>query len=47
MESYAAITCTICTRLHLVDPNTGRVLGADELQVSAFAIMAAKTLLKL
>ena len=24
------ITCTICTRLHLVDPKTGNVLAADE-----------------
>ena len=29
-ETYQPITCTICTRLHLVDPKTGRVLGADE-----------------
>ena len=29
-EIYAAITCTICTRIHLVDPKTGRVLGSDE-----------------
>ena len=28
--AYQSITCTICTRLHLVDPKTGRVLGADE-----------------
>ena len=29
-ETYQSITCTICTRLHLVDPKTGRLLGADE-----------------
>ena len=29
-EIYAAITCTICTRLHLVDPKTGKVLGFEE-----------------
>jgi hypothetical protein len=29
-ETYQPITCTICTRLHLVDPKTGRVLGIDE-----------------
>jgi hypothetical protein len=29
-ENYAAITCTICTRQHLVKPKTGKVLGADE-----------------
>jgi hypothetical protein len=23
-------TCTICTRVHLINPKTGRVLGADE-----------------
>jgi hypothetical protein len=28
-ETYAAISCTICTRVHLVDPKTGKVLGAD------------------
>jgi len=28
-KTYAAITCTICTRLHLVNPKTGKVLGAD------------------
>jgi hypothetical protein len=28
-ETYHSITCTICTRLHLVNPKTGRVLGAD------------------
>jgi hypothetical protein len=27
-EIYAAITCTICTQTHLVDPKTGKVLGA-------------------
>jgi len=29
-ETYQPIPCTICTRLHLVNPKTGRVLGADE-----------------
>ena len=29
-EIYQPITYTICTRLHLVDPKTGKVLGADE-----------------
>jgi hypothetical protein len=29
-ETYQPITCTICTRLHLVDPKTGRVLGIDD-----------------
>jgi hypothetical protein len=26
---YEAVTCTACTRIHLVNPRTGRVLGAD------------------
>ena len=29
-ESYEAVTCTACTRVHLVDPRTGRILGSDE-----------------
>ena len=29
-ETYSAITCTICTRQHLVNPKTGKVLGVDE-----------------
>ena len=29
-ETYQPITCTICTRLHLVDPKTGKVVGADK-----------------
>ncbi len=29
-ESYEAVTCTICSRVHLVNPKTGKVLGADE-----------------
>ena len=29
-ETYQPITCTICTRVHLIDPKTGKVLGADE-----------------
>jgi hypothetical protein len=29
-ETYEAVTCTACTRTHLVDPKTGRVLGVDE-----------------
>jgi hypothetical protein len=27
---FEAISCTACTRLHWVNPKTGRVLGADE-----------------
>jgi hypothetical protein len=30
-ETYHSITCTICTQVHLIDPKTGRALGADEL----------------
>ena len=28
-ETYYSVTCTICTQMHLVDPKTARVLGAD------------------
>jgi len=27
--TYQAVTCLICTQVHLVDPATGRVLGAS------------------
>jgi hypothetical protein len=26
-ESFEPVTCTICTRIHLVNPKTGKVLG--------------------
>jgi hypothetical protein len=26
-ETYETVTCTACTRLHVVNPSTGRVLG--------------------
>jgi len=29
-ESYETVTCTACTRVHLVNPKTGRVLGVNE-----------------
>jgi hypothetical protein len=29
-ESYDQMTCTACTRVHLVSPKTGKVLGADD-----------------
>ena len=29
-NSYEAVTCTACTRVHLVDPKTGKILGPDE-----------------
>ena len=29
-DAYEAIPCTICTRVHLVNPKTGKVIGADE-----------------
>ena len=29
-ESFEPMTCTICTRVHLVSQKTGKVLGADE-----------------
>jgi len=28
--SFEAVTCTACTRVHLVDPRTGKMLGEDE-----------------
>lgn len=29
-KSYEAMTCTACMRIHLVNPKTGKVVGADE-----------------
>ena len=29
-ESYEAVTCTACTRVHLINQKTGRILGNDE-----------------
>jgi hypothetical protein len=29
-ESYEAVTCIACTRVHLINPKTGRVLGVDD-----------------
>src|SRR3982074_119581 len=29
-EAYLAVSCTACTRIHLVNPATGKVLGADD-----------------
>jgi hypothetical protein len=29
-DDYEAMPCTICTRTHLVNPKTGKVLGIDE-----------------
>jgi hypothetical protein len=29
-ETHETVTCTACTRLHVVNPATGRVLGADD-----------------
>jgi hypothetical protein len=26
-EDYEPVTCTICTRTHLINPKTGKVLG--------------------
>lgn len=28
-NSYDAITCAVCTRIHFVNPKTGKVLGED------------------
>lgn len=27
--TYEPVTCTICARIHLVDPRTGKVAGED------------------
>ena len=29
-ETYEPVTCTICTRVHLVNPKIGKVLGEDD-----------------
>jgi hypothetical protein len=29
-EIYEAVICTVCTRVHLVNPKTGKVLGVDD-----------------
>ena len=29
-ESYEALSCIACTRTHLVNPKTGKVLGEDD-----------------
>lgn len=29
-DQFEAIACTACTRVHLVNPKTGKVLGADD-----------------
>jgi hypothetical protein len=29
-ETFEAVTCTACTRVHLINPKTGKVLGADK-----------------
>jgi hypothetical protein len=29
-QTYLPVQCTICTRVHLVNPASGKVLGADD-----------------
>jgi hypothetical protein len=29
-ETFEAVICTACSRVHLVNPKTGRVLGVEE-----------------
>ncbi len=29
-ERFEAVTCLVCTRIHLVNPKTGKVLGEDD-----------------
>jgi hypothetical protein len=33
-ESYEAVTCTACARVHLVDPRTGKILGSEKNKAS-------------
>jgi hypothetical protein len=29
-DAYEAVTCIACTRVHLVNPTTGKVMGEEE-----------------
>lgn len=29
-EAFEAVTCLACTRVHLVNPKTGKVIGEDD-----------------
>ena len=29
-DSFEAVTCNACSRVHLVNPKTGKVLGSDD-----------------
>jgi hypothetical protein len=29
-ESFEAVTCIVCDRLHYINPRTGRVLGEND-----------------
>ena len=29
-DAFEAVTCLACTRVHLVNPKTGKVLGEDD-----------------
>jgi hypothetical protein len=29
-DSYLPVTCIICTRVHLVNPRSGKVVGTDD-----------------
>jgi len=29
-DVFEAMTCLVCTRVHLVNPKTGRVIGEEE-----------------
>jgi len=29
-DTYEAVTCTACTRVHMVNPKNGKLLGTDE-----------------
>jgi hypothetical protein len=30
VDTYETVTCTICGKVHLINPATGKVLGEDE-----------------
>jgi hypothetical protein len=29
-DTYEAVTCVMCKRVHLVNPSTGKVIGQDQ-----------------
>jgi hypothetical protein len=33
-DSYEAVTCTACTRVHMVNPKTGKVMGQRDKEIA-------------